>query len=914
MSRFKGFAARVRSVLLPASAERRMEEEFAFHVEMETERLRKTGLALTEARRQARATFGGGDAHREEMRDGRPARWFQDVRADVRYGWTMLRKHKGLTAIAIVSLAVGIGANSAIFSIVNALLFRPRAVSRPEELVQVYAGDRQVPYQTISYPSYLDFRDRSEVFTGLAAYGIGYQFKLTSPDDVELVWGEPVSGNYFDVLGVPAYRGRTFAPDEDQVPGRNPVVVISHSLWQRRFAADPAIIGRTITINNHPLTVIGVAPPQYTGMMSGWATEIWVPVLMMPLLEPSNAEGVLTRSSKWLTLVGRLKPDATFEQARARFAVLTKSMQAEHPDEWLDRREDGVRENVVSVLPERATRPHPALRVPAYGVAALLFGVVNLVLVIACMNLAGMLFARGVARRNEIAVRLALGARRSRIVRQLLTESLLLSLLAGVTGILLAFWALNALMASLPALPEGIRLAIDVPLDWRVMLYTILFATITGLLFGLAPALHSSRSAVSAVLKDDASAFAGPSRTSRVRRWLVVAQLAFSVLLLIGAGLMLRSLENVRPTRLGFASDNVVVAPVTLDETLYTRERSLRFYEELSAAVAALPGVRAVSLVDGMPGGFMSRTRRGIEIDGYTARADEDMQIDASIVGPRYFTNMGVPIVLGRDFDSRDRDGSPCVAIINEAFAQRYLAGSAAALGKHVVRRAGARYEQRVMCEIVGVIRDNAWQSLQREVRPFFAMPVLQSDQRKMTLLASVAVDPASLVTGVRRVIQAMDPSVVVTDVQTLDEHFAGTVYPFRLLGLVIAGCGVLALILAMIGVYGTVAYSVAQRRREVGIRMALGAVRTDILRLVVGQGMVLVGYGLGLGLILGAILSRVLTMLPLDTTLLFGVSATDAVTFGGVAILLAVVALAACYLPARRATRVDPVVTLRSS
>jgi macrolide transport system ATP-binding/permease protein len=832
---------------------------------------------------------------------------------DIRYGARILWKTKGLTAVAVASLAVGIGTNSAIFSLVNALLLRPRAVAEPEQLTQLYVGDRQQRYQTTSYPSYLDLRQRNQVFSGLASYGLGWQFNLGGPNEVQQVWGEVVSGNYFDVLGVRAFRGRTFLPEEDQVPNRNPVVVISHGLWQRRFNSDPGIIGKAITINNQPLTVVGIAPPQYTGMVTGWAAEIWVPAMIVPLLDPSRGERVVTsRGNRWLTLIGRLKPGTTLEQARSHFAVLTKEMQAAHPEEWLDRREDNsVRESFVSVLSESETRVHPQMRAPVYALAVLLFVIVDLVLVMACMNLASLFFARAVARRNEIALRLALGAGRTRILRQLLIESVLVSLVAGAIGALLAFGGLGALVAYMPALPEGIRLAVDVHPDARVLAYTIVFSILTGLLFGLAPALHAARGAVLTVLKDDTNVTAR-FRRSRARMSLIVAQVAASLLLLLGAGLVLRSLEKVRPTRLGFATANYVAAPLALDESRYDRSKSHLFYERLAASMAALPGVRSVSLVDAVPGGFLSRSRSSTGIEGYTPSAGESTEIDATVVGPRYFTNLRVPVVAGRDFDERDRAGAPCVTMVNEAFAQRYFGGTARALGRHLIQ--GEDPSSLKMCEIVGIFRDNDWQSLNREVRPFWARPLLQSDENRMTLLVEVATDPASLLPAVRQAIQKLDPNIPVTDVRTLGSYFNGMSYPFRLFGLVIAGCGVMALLLAVIGIYGTIAYSVVQRRREVGIRMALGALHADILKLVVGQGMRLVVYGTVIGLLLGLALTRVLTNLPLGTELLFGVSATDSITFAGVTLLLALVALAACYVPALRATKVDPMVTLRNS
>ena len=492
--------------------------------------------------------------------------------SDLRYGARMLWKNKGITAVAVISLAAGIGANSAIFSVAYSILFRPRPVAAPEQLVELYSGHRGQPFQSSSYASYLDFRERNEVFSALAAYGLD-QFRLGFSNDVEQVWGESVSGNYFDVLGIQLHQGRGFLDEEDQVPNRNPVVVIGYALWQRRFDSDPAMVGKAVTLNNVPMTVVGIAPPQHTGMMRGLAAELWVPAMMKPALEPSRGEHALGRRSKWVTMVGRLKPGATIDQARAQFDVLSAQMRAAYPDEWRERREEAgeTREYFVSVLPERQTRVHPQMRTAAYALVALLFVIVDLVLVIACMNLAAMLLARAVARRSEIGVRLALGAGRSRIIRQLLTESVLLSLIAGAAGIVLAMWTLNLLVAFMPPLPEGFRVAVDLSLDWRVVAYTTVFSTITGILFGLAPALHGTKADVSTILKDESTGSTSRQRTSRLRSSLVTTQVAFSLLLLIGAGLVLRSLEKVRPTRLGFDSNDFVVAPLSLDETAYNR-------------------------------------------------------------------------------------------------------------------------------------------------------------------------------------------------------------------------------------------------------------------------------------------------------------------------------------------------------
>ena len=833
---------------------------------------------------------------------------------DLRYGAKMLWKNKGVTIVAVISLAVGIGANSAIFSLVNSILLRPRPVSHPEQLVELYVGEGEQPYQTTSHPSYLELRDRNDVLSGLAAYGI-QQFKFGDANEVEQIWGEAVSGNYFEVLGVAAQKGRTFSADEDVVPRRNPVAVISHSLWQRRFNSDPELVGKTITLNNESLTVIGIAPPQYTGMIRGLASEIWVPTAMMPAVDTEVGDRILSsRGNRWLFLVGRLKPETTLAQARARFDLLTRDMQAAHPEEWLSKNESGrVRVSAITVLPESETRVHPGAQSAVYAVVGLVFVIVNVVMLIACINLASMLLARAVTRRREMAIRLAIGASRFLIVRQLLTESVLLSIIAGAAGILLAIWFLNMLVAALPALPEGIRIALDLHLDWRVVVYTIAFSTVTGILFGLAPALQSAKADVSSVLKDDSSLFTGFYRKSRVRMALIVVQVAFSLLLLVGTGLVLRSLEKIRPTRLGFSTESFVVGTVRLDPGKYDRGKTQEFYRQLSERVASLPGVQSASLVDNMPITFMGRSRSSIEVEGYQSSPNEDMQIDAVLAGPRYFTNMRVPFVQGRDFEERDREGAPCVAVVNEAFGEKYYRGSSS-LGKHLVKGGHGRNSPRVPCEIVGVIRDNAWQSLEKQVHPFYALALQQMELKQFTLVVSSAGgDPANLIGAVRNTIRELDPTIPLADVQTLGNYFSLALYPFRILAVVMGGCGVMALLLATLGIYGIISYSVAQRRRELGIRMALGALQRDILRLVVGQGMFLVIVGLGIGLVLSFALTRLLTSSLLELELPLPVSATDPLTFAGVTILLALVALLACYIPARRATQVDPIEALKT-
>jgi predicted permease len=905
--------ARLRGAFRPNRLDDDLRAQIDSHIGEAADEYARQGVPPAEARRRAMRDFGGIARVEEEYRDAQGA-WLRDVNKDVRYAARTLLRNPGFTATALVSLAIGIGANTAIFSILNALVLRPRPIADPERIVELYTGERGGSVEGTSYPSYVDFRDRGGIFTGLAAYGIR-QYRLgDAAGGVEPIWGELVSANYFDVLGVPIARGRGFAARENEVPGRNPVVIVGHGLWQRRFNGDPGLVGRTIVVNGHQLTVVGIAPPQYTGGLRGLASEVWVPIMMGPQLEPRYGAGLLTRRSRWLVSIGRLRPEVSLEQARARFEVLSRELQAAHPEEWASvRPETGrLRELVVTVFSERETRLPPGMLEGAYGAAALLFVVVNLTLAIACMNLAGMLLARALSRRKEIAIRLAIGASRRRIVRQLVTESLLLSLVAGAAGFVLATWLVGALLAFAPALPEGIRVAVDLRLDWRVFVYAAGFSTLTGILFGLAPALHSSRTDVSTVLKNDAMAFTVVRRGARSRTALVVAQLALSLLLLIGASLLLRSLDNVRPTSLGFASDDFVVASINLNDGVgYDLPRTQAFHRELLERTAALPGVQAATLTDSMPGGFMGGQRRGTDIEGYQAAPGEDLELEAASVGPRYFTTLGIPIVAGRDFDDRDREGAPCVAIVNEVFARRYFSGQSP-LGKHLARFESFRKPERTECAIVGVARDDAWQSLRKEGRPSFWMASQQSRRPRMLLLAHTTGDPAAHVAAVRQTIRSIDPLVPVADIQPLSGFFAAMAYPFQLVAIVLAACGGLALLLATLGIYGIVSYSVAQRTREVGIRKALGAAGTDIIRTIVGDGMAVVALGLAIGLLLSVASTRVLQSALFETGLLFGIDATDPLTFAGVTLLLAVTAAVACLVPARRAAKVDPMVALR--
>jgi macrolide transport system ATP-binding/permease protein len=869
----------------------------------------EAGMEPLEARYAARRQFGNQTWLKEASREMWSVRFIETLMQDLRYGARMLLKNPGFTLIAVLMLALGIGANTVVFSIINAVLFRPRPVAEPERLVELYSSDARNPYGWSSYQDYLSFRDQGEVFSGLAAYRPG-RFKLGGEDGVEPVIGEAVSGNYFDVLGVKAFSGRAFLPEEDRTPGSHPVVVIGHDLWRRRFGADPVLIGKPIKINNQALTVIGIAPPEYTGMIRGLAAEVWVPVMMIPRLEPADDMSRLNnRGANWLFIVGRLKPDATLEGARARFDLISAQLRGAYPEFWRQISATGATlEKSVTILPESETRIPPGEGAAPYAFMAVVLTIINMAMLIACLNFANLLLARATTRGKEMAVRLALGAARWRIVRQLLTESVALTALAAAAGVLLAMWLMNALAASLPAF-QGIRFTIDLQLDWRVLLYTSAFSFLVGLLFGLAPALQASRPDVIVNLKDGANVFAGARRQSRLRNGLIVAQVALSVVLLVGAGLVMRSARNLNPINQGYDSLNLVVAPIRLEERLYDRAHSQDFYRRLAERTRALPGVREVVFAARLPVPGLDRGRSPVGIEGYQPSPGEDMALETNTIGPGYLTAMNIPITNGRDFDERDREDAPCVAVVNEAFARRYFAGGRA-LGKHLIKHAGQRPDQ--LCEIVGVVRDDKFQSLRTEPLPWYAFALSQSHSTSATMLVHTEGPPENLVPKVRRAIQALDQTILVSSVLTLNDSFRPLLYFYRLFGLLVGGCGLLAIILAVIGIYGMVAYAVSRRTREIGIRMALGADKHKILCLVIRQGMILVVYGLSAGLLLALTLTQILTSSIFEIPILIGVKATDPLTFGSTALLLIVVALLACYLPARRATKVDPMVALR--
>jgi predicted permease len=810
---------------------------------------------------------------------------------DVRYGVRRLWKTPGFTLVAVVSLALGIGANTAIFSLVDTVLLRPLPVSEPQQLAEVFGTmHRGADYTTTSYPNYKDYRDRNQVFSGLLAYRfapMSLSSGGTSAGGTNArVWGFLVSGNYFDVLGVKPALGRGFLPEEDETPGARPVAVLSYGCWQSRFGGARDIVGRSVTINGQPFTVVGVTPQGFIGTEVAYSSEIFVPMMMAKQVEPGS-NWLDERRDNNLFVLGRLKPDVTREQAEASLKILADELAREYPDADAGQ---GVR-----LLPPGLLIP--SIRDSVITFSAVLMGVVGLVLLLACVNLANLLLARATERRKEVAIRLALGASRFRLMRQLVTEAVVLSLAGGAAGLLLASWV-NGLVNSIK-LPTDVALFFDLRTDWRVLAFTLAVSVATGVLFSLLPALQSSKPDVVPALKDEGSM--GGFRRSRLRNALVVAQVALSLVLLVCAGLIVRGLQAARAMRPGFNPDHAVELSFDLGLQGYDEQRGRAFEKDLVERVRALPGIRSAALTNSVPLGLdYNSTSVYAEGQPFTNSSDLPVAIPFT-VGTDYFKTMETPILGGRDFDADDDKKESRVAVVNETFARKLWPGEDA-IGK----RFNFSGPGQPFWTVIGVAGDGKYNTLGEEQQPAYYSPLLRDYNAGVTLVARVEGDPQASIAAIRREVQRLDPTLPLFGVKTLEEHMQLPLFPARMAAIVLGSFGVMALLLAAIGIYGVMSYVVAGRTREIGLRMALGADQRSVLRLVVGQGLMLAVVGLLLGALVAFAAARLLT------GLLYGVSPGDPLTFAAVALLLAGVALVACYVPARRAAKVDPMVALR--
>ncbi|HVG32516.1 MAG TPA: ABC transporter permease [Pyrinomonadaceae bacterium] len=799
----------------------------------------------------------------------------QTIWQDVKYGIRMLVKHPGFTVVAVLTLALGIGANSAIFSVVNAVLLRPLQFKEPEQLVKLW---ETLPQQgltgTVSAPNFLDWREQNQVFAELSAYEPA-NFSLQGKDQPERMLGVTATAGFFDVISTPPQLGRTFLAGEDQA-GRNFVAVISDRLWQRNFGADPQIIGKSITLGGETFTLVGVMPQGFE--FPSATTDIWTPLVF-------SKEQLAERGNHSLRVIGRLKADATLQQAQEQMSTIARRLAEQYPDN-----QAGRDIKLIRLQEETVQSVRPALLI--------LLGAVGFVLLIACTNVANLLLARAATRRREIAIRTALGAGRARLVRQFLTESLLLSLMGGALGLVVGKWGVDALVA----LASGfLPRASEIGLDARVLGFTLLLSMLTAIVFGLAPALQISKTDVQEALKEGGSSGSSP-RGNWLRSLLAVAEVAAALMLLVGAGLLIRSFMRLQQVDTGLRPENVLTMKITLPEAKYkTKESAVAFHDQVLERVNTLPGVETAGLINILPiqqFGWNGHAR----VEGIP-QSDPPVLVEFRSASTDYFRTLGIPLIAGNLFNTRNKETGAPVVVVNQTFVRQLLAGQ-----EPIGRRINMSSSEANWMTITGVVADVRQSGLSRPTRPEIFIPYTQqnSETQSMSLVVRSTAEPTALTNSIRREVLAVDPNQPIYDVQTMETVIGKSVSNQRLNMLLMGIFAALAMTLALVGIYSVMSYMVTQHTREIGIRIALGAQTLDILKLVLGQGLLLTFIGVGLGLLGAFGLTRLMA------SLLYEVKSTDPVTFLAVSLLLVAVALLACYLPARRASKVDPMVALR--
>jgi predicted permease len=879
---------RLRSLFRRDHVEHDLDEELAYHVEQKTAAYISRGLSPEEARRAALRDMDGIEQRKEQCRDTRGVGWIEDLLRDLRYAARTLRRSPGFTAIVVLSLALGIGANTAIFSVTDGLLLRMLPVSEPQQLVRIQGTTfvaflkRQVNFDVFPREVYERFRDHNDVFADTFAFHdlerpeVSIDGRIESFGQVQLV-----SGNFFPALGVNAIIGRGITPDEDRVA--NPVAVISYGYWKRRFAFDSSVIGKKVTVNNVVLEIIGVTPARFFGISPDTAPDLWAPLSMQ------NEFTVLSRQNDVMNVMARLKPGVAAQQASAAVSVLYQQIPKD-----LRFGKGNTREISLAALP--GGQGYSTLREQFSRPLAMLTIVVGLVLLTACANVASLLLARATARQTEMSTRLAIGAGRARLIRQLFTESFLLAVAGGIVGLAFAWWGNSALLSQLP---NGAS-----PLTWhldaRTLGFTAAVSALTGIVFGLAPALRGTRVNLAGGTRTATTSRSG----LRLNKILVVSQVAMSLLLLAAAGLFVRSLGNLRNVDLGFNPERLVQVSIDTQGAGYRGPQIPALHEQLLERLSAIPGVRSVS---GVRNGIIqnSSTYTSLSIPGYTPPPGQDMPVDSADVGPRFFETAGLPLLSGRDFSAADNASSPKVVIISETLARLYFPGQ-----NPVGRRLGTGLEQASGFEIVGVAKDAKLAAIRRKVGPMMYFALLQTGPNRISAMEiRTTADPASVMTTARQQVLAINRRLFVS-VKTVPQQIDDTLLQERMIGKVSALFGLLALLLASGGLYGLMAYSVARRTNEIGIRMALGAERERVLGMILRETLVLVCIGVAIGI--PAVLAAGRLVGHWMDSLLFGLRATDPVTIALAALVLAVAAVLAGYVPARRASRLDQMAALR--
>jgi predicted permease len=895
MSTLRESLSRLWGTLRRTRTDRDLEDELRMHLELAAEEARRRSGSPEDQLRAATVQAGGVARAMEALRDQRGLPWLQDLVSDLHYGCRMLAKNPGFTLVAVLSLAIGIGANTAVFSFADTLLLRPLTVPRPGEVLTVGSTSASTirPILLASYRDYVDVRDRSQSFEGLVAFSDTVVGFATGPENPpKLAIGMLVTGNFFPVMGVEPALGRAFRPDEDRVPGRDAVVMLGHAFWQREFGADPAIIGRAIRLHGIEFTVIGVTPARFTGMDQYVRYEFFTPLMMWPGLVPdSRVPPFEARDVRTLDVRGRLKRGVTLAQANTELSVIAGDLERAYPDT--------NRNQTITARTELQARI--AAAPPIARLLVMLNLLAAAVLFVACANVAGLLASRAPVRAREIAMRLAIGAGRPRIVRQLITESLLIAVLGGVLGLGVGYTGVT--MFRRFQIPTDLPIVASFELDRRVLLVSLVVALLSAVLFGLAPAIRSTRADLTTVMKSTDAAGFGRRRWGRAL--LVAGQVAVSVVLLVVATFIYRGFQQQLGTGPGFRTDHLLMMSLAPGQLHYTESQAARFFERVAEEARRVPGVQSAALTRYMP---MDGLPPSVTIvpEGFEFPAGKDSATVArSIVDEDYFDTIGLPILRGRAFRATDAAAAPKVAIVNEVIAQRYWPGQDP-IGKRfrLDNRAGP------WVEIVGVAKTSKYSFAIERPLEFVYLPYRQRAPESMFLLVRSLGDPASLVTPLREVVRGLDANLPISNTRTMEELYRlRSVVILNVIVSLIAAMGLMGLALALVGLYGLVAYAASRRTKEIGIRMAIGAGRSDVMRMVLGHGLVLALAGLGVGLLASAGAAR-----GLGTIFPGGIrgDGTDYVAFPLVAAGVLVVTLLAAYLPARRASRVNPTEALR--